>query len=238
MLTFTGVPQFEDVPLSPSRPSTSDESASYADGPCVPELVAVLLAGTAHILTELLLSEPIAFGVSAVLSVAFLGYLVWRVRRTPHVLRLWGMRRDNFAPALIAHLAFVALGAVVLLGYGFAIDSLNFPPTFLVTVALYPIWGVAQQFALQNLIVRNLTGWLSSPLALAVVAALLFGLSHYPRFELVTLTLVAGVSFTLIYRRFPNLWAVGIAHGILGSLAAYIVLGEDPGTVIIGWFVS
>jgi len=39
--------------------------------------------------------------------------------------------------------------------------------------------------------------------------------------------------FTPIYRRFPNLWAVGLAHGLLGALAFYLVLGEDPGADIL-----
>ena len=49
---------------------------------------------------------------------------------------------------------------------------------------------------------------------------------------------VAGVFLTLIYQRFPNLWAVGIVHGILGSLAVYIVLKEDPGATIFSFIVG
>ena len=50
------------------------------------------------------------------------------------------------------------------------------------------------------------------------------------------LTLGAGFFFTLIYRRHPNLWAVGILHGFLGALAYYLVLGEDPGGMVINCF--
>ena len=106
------------------------------------------------------------------------------------------------------------------------------------TVALYPVWGVAQQFALQNLIAKNLSYVLQSHLGLAVGASALFGVSHYPRLELVALTFVGGIFFTLVYRKFPNLWAVGIAHGVLGSLVVYIVLKEDPGTVILGYLTG
>jgi len=74
------------------------------------------------------------------------------------------------------------------------------------------------------------------PVALA--ASTLFGISHYPRVDLMLLTLVSGLFFTLIYRRFPNLWAVGIAHGALGSLAIYLVLEEDPGAAILGYIVG
>jgi len=96
------------------------------------------------------------------------------------------------------HLA--ALGALVLIAYGAAAGSLSLPKTFWLTLALYPAWGIVQQFALQNLIARNLAGILRSPLGLASAAELLFGASHYPRLDLVALTLAAGVFFTLIYR--------------------------------------
>ena len=68
---------------------------------------------------------------------------------------------------------------------------------------------------------------------LAFVAALLFSLSHIPRLPLSALALIGGFFFTLIYQRHPNLWAVGIVHGILAGLAFYILLQEDPGARII-----
>ncbi|MFQ5932728.1 MAG: type II CAAX prenyl endopeptidase Rce1 family protein, partial [Nitrospiraceae bacterium] len=120
-------------------------------------------------------------------------------------------------------------------GFGLMRGSIYLPVTFWLTLGLYPAWGIAQQFALQNLIVRNLTGLLSHPVAIAGVAALLFGIAHYPRVSLVMLTVCAGFFFTLIYQRFPNLWAVGIVHGILGALVFYILLGKDPGAEILGF---
>ena len=110
--------------------------------------------------------------------------------------------------------------------------SVALPWGFWLTLALYPIWGTMQQFALQNLIARNVAGLVSHPAAVAGVAATLFAASHVPRWPLVSLTLVSGFFFTLVYRRVPNLWAVGIAHGLLGSVAIYLVLREDPGGAI------
>ena len=52
------------------------------------------------------------------------------------------------------------------------------------------------------------------------------------------LTLLSGFFFTLIYRRLPNLWAVGIMHGILGSMAVHFVLGKDPGAAIWGFLTG
>ena len=99
---------------------------------------------------------------------------------------------------------------------------------------IYPLWGGAQQFALQNFIGANVAQFLRSELAVAAVTGLLFGLSHVPRWDLTLLTLTSGVAFTWIYRRFPNLWAVALAHGVLGTLAIHFVAGEDPLRALIG----
>lgn len=217
-------------PAIPAFVRVTDE---YGGSPCYGELVAITLAGLAHIIVELGLSKVAATAYNVGVSMVFLAYLIWRIRRSPAALRVWGFRADNLVPAMLAQCAFVTIGFVVLVGLAVFTDLPGLPRTFWLTVALYPVWGIAQQFALQNLIARNIAGLLSGPLAIAAVAALLFAISHYPRLELVALTFVAGIIFTLIYRRFPNLWAVGTAHGLLGSMAFYIVLEEDPGAVII-----
>lgn len=222
---------------SPVKPPNT-ESHVYANRPCYPEVVAILLAGFLHVVTELGFSDSAARLYNAVVSVVFVGYLVWRGRRSEGAVRAWGMRWDNFWPALRAQLIFGAVAALALITFGMATASLVLPKSFWLTVGLYPIWGIAQQFALQSFIARNLAGLLSSPIAIAGVASALFAASHYPRIELVILTGVAGVFLTLIYRRIPNLWAVGIVHGILGSLVYHIVLKEDPGAAILRFMVG
>lgn len=207
--------------------------SDYGSRPCYGELAAVLLAGLGHVVLELGHSGTAATVYNVAVSLAFFGYLVWRVRSTPGVLRYWGFRRDNLAPALRAHAPFVVATTAALSVYAALTDYDGLPATFWLTVVLYPVWGIAQQFALQNLIANNIAHALKTPLMIAVAAAMLFAVSHYPRLELVVLTLVAGVFFTLGHRRSPNIWAVGTAHGLLGSLAFYIVLEEDPGAIII-----
>jgi len=211
---------------------TAEAPQRYIQHPCYPEVVAVACAGLLHIVAEIALSEMAARVYNAVASVGFLVHVIWRARVTHGALRAWGMRRDNFWSGLFAQLGFGAVATIAIVGYGLAINSLTLPWTFWMTVALYPAWGIAQQFALQNLIARNLTGVLSRPLAIAGAAAAIFAFAHYPRVDLVLLSLVAGFFFTLIYRRVPNLWAVGIVHGIFGALAVYVVLNEDPGATL------
>jgi membrane protease YdiL (CAAX protease family) len=216
---------------------TKPETSAYGRAPCYPELIAIVAAGAGHVALELSVSATVARVYNVIVPVAAIAYLVWRFRRTEGVARVWGMRLDNFGRALSAHAAFGVAGAIVLLVYGAFAGTARLPATFWLTLGLYPVWGIAQQFALQNLIARNLTdlaqGPVTGPAVTALVAATLFAASHYPRIELVVLTFAAGIVFTLIYRRLPNLWAVGIVHGLLGSLAYYVVLGEDPGAVIV-----
>jgi membrane protease YdiL (CAAX protease family) len=208
-------------------------SSGWKTPPCYPELALVAAAGAAHVVIELVLSAAVARIYNVTVSVAFLGYVVWRLARTPGAARIWGMRLDNLSSALRAHLTFAAVAALGFVGYGLIFDCLHLPLSFWLTVGIYPVWGIAQQFALQNLLARHLIPVLRHPAAVALVAALLFSAAHYPQLQLVALTFVAGFFFTLVYLRHPNLWAVGFAHGILGSLAFYIVLGEDPGAEIL-----
>lgn len=212
----------------------TEERTGYASGPCYPELAAIVVAGGLHVVVEIVLSEAVAVLYNMAASIGFLAYVAWRLARTENAYRFWGMRLDNFWRAVRAQLIFAAVASVCMVGFGLLVDSLRLPTTFWLTLGLYPLWGIAQQFALQNLIARNLSALLRRPVVLAFVSAALFSGAHYPRLPLVGLTLIAGFFFTLIYRRYPNIWAVGIAHGCLGGLAFYIVLGEDPGADMLG----
>ncbi len=221
------------MPFHDSAARSGVDSDHYANRPCYPELITILAAGFLHVLIELALSESAARNSNIVLSLLAVVYLVWRSRRSRGALRAWGMRRDNFRSALRAQLLFGAVAAVTLVAIGAVRGSLALPMSFWLTVGLYPVWGIAQQFALQNLIARNLSKLLPNPLAIACVASAFFAVSHYPRMELVALTGLGGIFLTMIYRGHPNLWAVGIVHGILGSLAFHFVLQKDPGGAIL-----
>ena len=171
-------------------------------------------------------------------TIAFLVYVAWRTRSTSHVLRIWGMQFSTFWPALRLQLVFGLPGMAVLIAWG--IHSNLFPPprTFWLAVMLYPLWGIAQQFALQNLLARNLRTLVRPRVLRALVAAVLFGLAHVPLTPIVVLTLVSGFFITWIYELRPNLWAAGCIHGVLGAMAFYFVLGKDPGARLWQFVVS
>ena len=205
----------------------------YGDQPFYGELIAIVLIGLGHVIIEVAFTLQAAKFYNVAVSIAAITYIVWRVRRSPNALYVWGFRTDNFGPAIRSQLPFLALSIVGLIIFGVFTGSAGLPKTFWFTIALYPIWGIVQQFALQNFIANNLKSAVSGVVLLSLVAALIFAVSHYPRLELVALSFVGGFFFTLAYRKHPNLWVVGTVHGILGSMVFYIVMGQDPGAEII-----
>jgi len=200
------------------------------------EIVAIVLAGVLHVATEVFVSAVAARIFNVAVVVGFVVYLVWRARTIPGTVRGWGMRRDNFVKALGLQARWAIPAAALVYAFGVRAGNTPLPLTFWLTAALYPLWGVAQQFALQNLIGRNLSGWIPRPIPLALVSAMLFSAAHFPDLPLMALTSGAGFFFTLFFRREPNLWAVGILHGLLGGMAYYLVIGEDPAAALMSYF--
>jgi len=205
--------------------------------------VLLLLTGVGHVLTELLsdglrgASETLdrpqhAFNLAVAL--AWGAYLLWRLIATKGAARAWGLTRCGFGLALRDASLLAAVGLVPLLAYGWAQGRLPPPATLWLVMGLYPVWGLGQQFGLQALITRNLRALLPQAGARVPVAAVLFSVAHFPNFVLMGLTFAAGLGFTWVYERHRNLWALGIVHGVLGALAYYLVLGQDPGVEIMG----
>jgi membrane protease YdiL (CAAX protease family) len=208
-------------------------SQGYDTQPCYGELFAIVVAGALHILAEYTLSTAAARLFNVCAAISFLTYIVWRASKTNRVWKLWGMQSARFWAALKMQLSFALPAMVILVAWG--IRANTFPPraTFWLAVALYPIWGIAQQFALQNLLARNLRLIAPSPVLRALLAATLFALAHVPLWPIVLLTFVSGFFFTWLYSYRPNLWAVGLLHGVLGAMAFYFVLGRDPGARVL-----
>jgi hypothetical protein len=128
----------------------------------------------------------------------------------------------------------VAAGALMLIAaYGWWAGRPMPAATFWVTLALYPAWGIAQQFALQVLVTRPARYVVPDARWRIPAVAAVFSAAHYPNTELAALTLIAGVVFTALYENYGNLWAVGVLHGLLGATAYHVVLGDDPGRAIL-----
>ncbi|HKU28664.1 MAG TPA: CPBP family glutamic-type intramembrane protease [Candidatus Sulfotelmatobacter sp.] len=89
-------------------------------------------------------------------------------------------------------------------------------------VAGYVLWTVYQQFLLQDYFVPRLTSLLSSNTAIAVAAAL-FAVAHFPNIPLMLATLVWGAVSCILFRRYRNLYIIGITQGLLGLCFAVCI---------------
>lgn len=189
------------------------------------EIGLVLLTGAAHLVLENIFQVKAQFIACA--GLFWIAYVAWRLRE-PGRARAWGLRGDTFRSSLAANALFFVVGAAGMVAYGCsqgrALPSLG----FFYLLALYPVWGLIQQFLLCALIGGNLRTVTGSRAAAAGIGAVLFGFVHAPDWILCGLTGAAGVAWLALYFRWPNLWAQGWGHGWLGAVAYFYVLGRDP----------
>jgi hypothetical protein len=83
----------------------------------------------------------------------------------------------------------------------------------------YVIWALAQEFILQGIFFMRLEPMIGSRRAV-LAAAGLFATAHIPSPLLTLLSFLGGVLFCELFRRFRNLYPLGIIHGALGLTIA------------------
>jgi hypothetical protein len=90
-------------------------------------------------------------------------------------------------------------------------------------VSGYVLWTVYQQFLLQDYFMDRLLRLVSSEAAAVALAGALFAAAHLPNLVLTGATLVWGIVSCALFRRYRNLWALGLAQGLLGLCIAICV---------------
>ena len=87
----------------------------------------------------------------------------------------------------------------------------------------YMLWTIYQQFLLQDLFMDRVARLLHNEGAAVTLAGTLFAAAHLPNLVLTAATLVWGILACMLFRRYHNLWALGIAQGLLGLCFAVCV---------------
>lgn len=87
----------------------------------------------------------------------------------------------------------------------------------------YVLWTIYQQFLMNDLFMPRLTRLLASESAAIGLAAVLFAAAHLPNLPLTAATLVWGAISCTLFRRYHNLYALGLAQGLLGLCFAVCV---------------
>jgi hypothetical protein len=131
--------------------------------------------------------------------------------------------------ALLASAATIAIAA--------RLDTLRSPVDPLELIGnywSYAIWAGVQQFLLQCFFLTRLLRVIPRPRDAAFVAAGLFALAHLPNPVLSILTIVWGTMACLIFLRYRNVYALAIAHAILGITIAISVPGHVDHNMRVG----
>ena len=135
-----------------------------------------------------------------------------------------GFRRANFrecvetlAPALLL-LSLLLIAAGVLLA---TMRPVSLEYGCLCLLAYCP-WGIFQQYLLNGYIANRLLAAYSARYV-PLTAGALFAGAHLPNWFLMAVTFVAGYYSTKIFMRYRNLYFLGLAHAIIGTLLFLVI---------------
>jgi CAAX prenyl protease-like protein len=148
-----------------------------------------------------------------------------------HILNFRECARE-LMPALL-------LCGLLLIGCGNLLQTtrpIGFDQAVLTWVGYVP-WGLFQQYILNGYFMQRFDG-LVSRRAAPMISAALFSGAHLPNLFLMMVTLVAGYCCARVYRRYRNLYFLGVAHGTFGFLL-YLVIPDSISHHLIvgpGWF--
>ena len=87
----------------------------------------------------------------------------------------------------------------------------------------YLLWATVQEFILNSYFFLTLEELLPRSRDAMIGAVVLFTLAHIPNPVLLVGTLLASIFFVSVFRRYRNIYPLGVAHGILGLALALSV---------------
>jgi len=138
--------------------------------------------------------------------------------------REWGFSWRALGPGLRLVLPVTLVLSLVILAAGAAMGTLHDRRDFLGHLGGLFVWGGAQQWVLQTVVLREAQR-ASSRRAGIVIAALLFGAIHLPNPFLTAMTFGGALFWCWLYDRHPHVVPVALSHA-LGTLAILYAFDE------------
>lgn len=157
----------------------------------------------------------------AIVGVVVIALAVWHDARW----RAWGLDWRAFWPAFRRVLLVTLPAVALILAAGAALGTLHDRRDFLGSLIPLAVWGLAQQWVLQTVILAEAER-ATSRRAGVWIAAAIFGAVHLPNPFLAAVTFVGGLLWCGIYSRYPNILPLAFSHG-LGTLAMLHAFSPD-----------
>jgi hypothetical protein len=161
-----------------------------------------------------------------------------------HVLRgetprMLGFRLDTLWPCARAYAPFVLIVALLLLGLGISLHTMrDVSPGDVAQIFVgYCGWGTFQQYLLNGYFVNRLllvTNGSRFAGAVPLVAGALFSGAHALNPFLMVVTFVAGCIAAAAYIKYRNLYFLGLAHALIGTLLVLVVPDSISHHLVVG----
>ncbi len=138
-----------------------------------------------------------------------------------------GFRLDNLGAAARLVFAYVLPLLILIVVVGLGLDLHREPPIERLgtRIALMPLFGLAQQYGLLGFYFRRFQEALPGQWTPILASSIVFTLLHAPNLPVMFMTLALSLGACWLYRKTPNLWVMGLAHGLL-SLAVAMFLAD------------
>lgn len=192
------------------------------------EILLVVLTGLLKFVLMDWLNLRIFYITAAILFWA--GYVYFKRKKYPDIMSEWGFHKAYFLKSMIVILPFALATLVGILVYGY-LNHAEFLNWHVIPVlALYPLWGLIQQFMMVGLVAGNLEklkDMRTTNFQIILLSSFVFAMVHYPSLPLMGYAFVMEIIFVRVYLKWPNLWTLGIYHGIISALFIFFVLGRD-----------
>jgi len=135
-----------------------------------------------------------------------------------------GFCRTNFRECMERMAPALLLMALLLIACGVLLQTMRpIRLEYALTCLLgYCPWGIFQQYLLNGYIANRLLA-VSSGRYVPLIAASLFAGAHLPNWFLMLVTFVTGYLSTRIFIRYRNLYFLGLAHALIGTLLFVVI---------------
>ena len=160
-------------------------------------------------------------GVQEIASLAFITWVVVTTIAERPRLRDLGLGITGLRRAAIAiPIALIAAGLILFGSWMLGTLRPLYGSRPLAHALGYMLWAMIQQFILNSYFFLTLEALLPSRREAVAGAVLLFTIAHFPNPVLLVGTFLLSALFVTLFRRYRNIYPLGIAHAILGLTLA------------------